>query len=131
MMPKDDDGLLRDWAALVQGEQELAQLRARVFRSESRKKLLASGISDPSRGERAVVLSFLRRFPEDAVDLLEPLVDLAISDGWLREATDVIRAGRHRIQEDQLSAVALSRLEGANSDDCERLMKLLAQVQAW
>ncbi|WP_371678362.1 hypothetical protein [Streptomyces sp. NBC_01276] len=112
-------------------EQEVARCRAEVNQLPSRVDLLAKALSSSSAWDRSAALDFLRLFPDGVPELLDLLVDLSLSAGWVLPACEVIRAARREIDSTQFARVALECLSSGEVEDYIGLAYVLAEVEAW
>lgn len=120
-----------EWQSLVAAEQEVSKLRAGIYGLPHRAELLANAISGSSVWDRTVALRFMREFPEDTPQLLDQLVDLAMSTGWARESIEAIRAARSEIDSTRMTAIVKSFLTDGDAEDYLRLAELTAQTESW
>lgn len=116
------------WAALVAAEQEAARRRAAMNRSSERSDLLRGALASGSAWNRSTALTFLRLFPADVPELLEPLVDVALAGAWAQPVSEAIRAALPEIDMDVLADVVLRH---ADADDYAKLAQLLIRAEAW
>ncbi|MGA5564862.1 hypothetical protein ACPCUV_27370 [Streptomyces platensis] len=93
--------------------------------------LLKKALSSSSAWDRSAALDFLRLFPGDVPKLLDLLVDLCLSTGWVLPAREAIRAARKEIDSSKLARVALECLSDSEVEDYLRLADVLAEVEAW
>lgn len=131
MSPERDALEMGEWRALVAAEQEVARYRAEVNQLPSRVDLLAKALSSSSAWDRSAALEFLHLFPEDVPKLLDLLVGLSLSTGWVLPAREAIRAARKDIDPSELARVALECLSGGEAEDYLRLTGVLVEVEAW
>jgi hypothetical protein len=120
-----------EWQSLVAAEQEVSKLRAVIYGLPRRAEVLADAISGSSVWDRTVALRFIREFPEDTPQLLDQLVDLAMSTGWARESIEAIRAARSEVDSTRMTAIVKSFLTDGDAEDYLRLAELAAQTEAW
>ncbi|MFD8914744.1 hypothetical protein [Streptomyces sp. NPDC059575] len=122
---------MEEWRSLVTAEQEVARRRAEVNQLPSRVDLLAKALSSGSAWDRSAALDFLRLFPGDVPKLLDLLVDLSLSTGWVLPVREAIRAARKEIDPSQFARVALECLSDGEAEDYLGLAYLLVEVEAW
>ncbi|WP_017584796.1 hypothetical protein [Nocardiopsis ganjiahuensis] len=120
-----------EWRSLVELEQEVARRRAEVNRLPSRPEILTGALLNGSVWDRSVALEFLRDFPEDVPRLLEILVDLSLSPGWLKQAGEAIRAARQDISPSRFVEVARRATGREDVEDYRSVCCVLADVGAW
>lgn len=121
----------KEWTDLVAAEREAARHRSTLHNTPQRAELLANAISSSSVWDRTIALSFMRDFPDDTPQMLEQLVDLALSTGWARGAIDAIRAAMPVVEAGRLTEIVTSFLTDGDAEDYLRLADLTAQVGAW
>ncbi|MFC8797614.1 hypothetical protein ACFT2C_07755 [Promicromonospora sp. NPDC057138] len=120
-----------EWQSLVAAEQEVSKLREAIYRIPHRAELLANAVSGSSVWDRNVAMRFIREFPEDTPQLLDQLVDLALSTGWARESIEAIRAARSEIDPTRMTGTVEPFLTDGDAEDHLRLAELTAQTDAW
>ena len=120
-----------EWRSLVALQQEIARRRAEVNRLPSRPEMLEKALLDGSVWDRSVALDFLRDFPEDVPRLLEVLVDMSLSPGWLKPVCEAIRAARQDISPSRFAEVAKRAISSEAAGDYLMVSCMLADVGAW
>lgn len=120
-----------EWRSLVELEQDVARRRAELNRLPSRPEVLTKALLDGSVLDRSVALEFLRNFPEDVPGLLEILVDMSLSPGWLKPASEAIRAALQEISPSRFAEVAKGAIGDEEVEDYRMVSCMLANVGAW
>lgn len=119
------------WEAVVAAEQQVTKARAAFFQeAESRATALAVAFQEFGWNQRAA-LSFIGRFPDDAPELISPLVEFLLSSDWEIETAGIIREALRRKPEivtPKLRDVVRARLDAADAEDYGTLAALLQYI---
>jgi hypothetical protein len=119
------------WEAVVAAEQQVTHARAAFFqKAESRTAALTTALQEFGWNQRAA-LSFIGHFPDDAPELISPLVEFLLSSDWQIETAGIIREALRRKPEivtPRLRDVVRARLDGADAEDYGTLAALLDHV---
>ncbi len=119
------------WRALIAAEQAVIRLRAEFNHADGRSEIISQALASPSKWDRGAAIRFLRYFPDDVHLVLDQLVDLCLSIGWLVFAKEPIRAARSPSLLAKLEEVVSRTLDGADPQDYTNIADMLTFVEAW
>ncbi|MFC7277258.1 hypothetical protein ACFQS1_24965 [Paractinoplanes rhizophilus] len=123
-MSKDQDL----WAAIVAADQKLARVRAEFYQhAEARHEVLVAALQG-SNWDRGAALAFLEVLSDDVPELLEQLVEHAMSPRWALAARRAIAAGRHEEVAPALRQIIDRLLPTADPEEYRRLAELLRHL---
>ena len=123
-MSKDQDL----WAAIVAADQQLARVRAEFYQdAEARHEVLLAALQG-SNWDCGAALAYLEALPDDVPELLDQLVEHAMSHRWALAARRAIAAGWSEKVAPVLRQIIERRLGTADPDDYRRIAELLLHL---
>jgi hypothetical protein len=119
------------WEACVVAERKLAGCRAAFYQNaQNRAEALTQALSG-SGWDRTAALRLLDSLPDDVPDLLDQLIEYALSQGSALQARRAIGSGRGIEVVDKVRRLVEARLFVADAEEYRRLAELLTYLMDW
>lgn len=122
---------VQTWSELRDAQYQIAQLRVAMRAAPDRIAILRQALHPKDAWQQRTAFEYLKVFTNDVPELVDQLLGLSTSIGWLPEVISVFREADSQLDQHLVASSALRLLSDYEEGDAPLILNLLSASGMW